>query len=289
VKQSAHLVHPARVAEQFRKIVDAGATQYMLVNVSELREFVMEARMIGEICWDAKAAFTDTAAGGDPAQRYVNWWCREYFGDAAAQPAAKAYADYAKCFDTYEKQWYGSERVHQLIERMSHRVVGTKDSTKLPATLRDELREREAALKGVLDLAAEASKRMDRAQAQFFHDHLVLPTLFDYAPTCAAVKLLEASEKSDTRAMLATAAEAMPNLETLEVEILRAERPPFEKWYRKTWIRRELRPTNVHRPFEELRAFLASDGRELLQEPPEWRHPDLRKFYPMVATTRPSK
>jgi hypothetical protein len=289
VKQSAHLVHPARVAEQFRKIVDAGATQYMLVNVSELREFVMEARMIGEICWDAKAAFTDTAGGGDPAQRYVNWWCREYFGDAAAQPAAKAYADYAKCFDTYEKQWYGSERVHQLIERMSHRVVGTKDSTKLPATLRDELREREAALKGVLDLAAEASKRMDRAQAQFFHDHLVLPTLFDYAPTCAALKLLEASEQRDDRAMFAAAGEALPPLESLEVEILRAEHPPFENWYRKTWIRRETRPTNVHRPYEELRAFLASDGRQPLQEPPDARHPDLRKFWPMFATTRPAK
>jgi hypothetical protein len=287
VKQSAHFVHPQRVAEQFRKIVDAGATEYMLVNVSELREFVMEARMLGEICWDAKTAFAGSA--GDPAQRYVNWWCREYFGDATAEPAAKAYADYEKCFDTYEKQWYGSERVHELIEAMSRRATGAKGSTALPANLKEELLARRAELKSVLDDAADASKHMDRAQAQFFHDHVVLPTLFDYAPTCAAVKLLEAVEKSDTRAMLATAAEAMPNLETLEVEILRAERPPFEKWYRKTWIRRELRPTNVHRPFEELRAFLASDGRELLQEPPEWRHPDLRKFYPMVAATRPSK
>jgi hypothetical protein len=178
--------------------------------------------------------------------------------------------------------------VHQLIERMSHRVVGTKDSTKLPAKLRDELSERQAALKGVLDVAAEASKHMDRAPAQFFHDHLVLPTLFDYAPTSAAIRLLDASQNSDDRAMLAAAAEAMPDLESLEVEIFRAERPPFGNWYRKTWIRRETRPTNVHRPFEELRAFLASGGRELLQESPDARHPDLRKFWPMVATTRPA-
>jgi hypothetical protein len=63
VKQNAHIVSPARVAEQFRKIVDSGATEYMLVNVSEQREFVMEARMIAEICWDAKTAL----AGDDPA------------------------------------------------------------------------------------------------------------------------------------------------------------------------------------------------------------------------------
>ena len=47
VKQSVHTVPPARIAEQFKKVVDSGATEYMLVNVSELREFVMEARHAG--------------------------------------------------------------------------------------------------------------------------------------------------------------------------------------------------------------------------------------------------
>ena len=93
VKQSAHIVPPSRIAEQFKKVVDSGATQYMLVNVSELREFIMEARMLADICWDSKTAL----AGDDPAKRYVNWWCREYFGDEAAPAAAKAYADYARC------------------------------------------------------------------------------------------------------------------------------------------------------------------------------------------------
>src|ERR1041385_2435559 len=62
-KQNAHIVTPAMVAGEFRKIVDAGATEYMLVNVSEMREFIMEAREIAEICWDAK-----TALAGEPKQ-----------------------------------------------------------------------------------------------------------------------------------------------------------------------------------------------------------------------------
>src|SRR5262249_21516214 len=161
------------------------------------------------------------------------------------------------------------------IEMMSRRVTGAKGKTVADANLKDQLVARQASLKAILDNASDASKHMDRAQAQFFHDHLVLPTLFDYAPTCAALKLLDAMAKTDKRAMLAAAAGAMPALESREVKTPRAERPPFEKWYRKTWIRRELRPTNVHRPYEELRAFLTSDGRELLQEPSDWRHPDL--------------
>src|SRR5262245_37154404 len=71
-KQISHLITPMRVEEEFRKIVDAGATEYMLVNVSELREFVMEARMLAEITWDAKTAF----AKPDAANRFVDWWSR---------------------------------------------------------------------------------------------------------------------------------------------------------------------------------------------------------------------
>jgi hypothetical protein len=33
---------------------------------------------------------------------------------------------------------------------------------------------------------------------------------------------------------------------------------------------------------------VACGGRALLPEPPDARHPDLRKFYSMVVTTRPS-
>jgi hypothetical protein len=54
----------------------------------------------------------------------------------------------------------------------------------------------------------------------------------------------------------------MEPLEKLEVEILRAERPPFEQWYRETWIRRGPTPHNLHRPYRELRLFLSTDGRE---------------------------
>ena len=56
-KQISHIVTPMRVEEEFRNIVKAGATEFMLVNVSELREYVMEARMLAEIGWDAATAF----------------------------------------------------------------------------------------------------------------------------------------------------------------------------------------------------------------------------------------
>ena len=112
----------------------------MLFNVSELREFVMEARMLAEVTWDAKSAF----AKPDAANRFVDWWSREYFGDKAAVDAARAYRGY-----------------YQVLPSWDQIAVGGN-----------------------------------------------------------------------------------------------AERPPFEKWYRRSWIRDDNSPYNVHRSYQRTLAFL---------------------------------
>ncbi len=248
VKQSVHMVQPQRVAEQFKKVVDSGATEYMLVNVSELREFVMEARMLADICWDAKTAL----AGDDPAKRYVNWWCREYFGDDAAPAAAKAYGDYEHVFDSYDKQWFGSEKVHDLLAVLSKRMGGKTVPTTLPADLRDQLRKRSVEMNVAMNDIADAANKMNWRQQQFFFDHVALPVLFDARPTQTALQLLDAVDDPNKTAVLIRAHAAIGDVEQLELDILRGEHPPFEHWYRETWIRREPKTWNVHRPYEEM-------------------------------------
>ena len=70
-------------------------------------------------------------------------------------------------------------------------------------------------------------------------------------------------------------------LEDLEVEIIRVERPPFENRYRKTWIRRETKLSNVHRSYEQLRVCMSSQGTRSLIEPEDASRPDLTKFMRM--------
>ena len=69
-KQTVHTVTPIRVAHQFAQIVESGATEFVLVNVSEFREYIMETRMIADIAWDAEA----TLGRANPAQAFVDWW-----------------------------------------------------------------------------------------------------------------------------------------------------------------------------------------------------------------------
>ncbi len=122
---------------------------------------------------------------------------------------------------------------------------------------------RKAMLKDALATAKKAMKGMDRPRRQFFFENLALGVLFDLRPVEAAIFLVNAMSEPEAGKAFELCERAMKPLEKLEVEIMRAERPPFEGWYRMTWIRKRRSRFNVHRPFLELRAFLSSSGKRM--------------------------
>src|SRR5688572_20863881 len=304
-KQSARIVPPNRVANEFKRIVDAGATEYMLLNVSELREFVMETRMIADICYDAKSALADnplppprdgllphvpTAAtrpiapdGPSPAaDRFVKWWSAEYFGADAADGAADAYRRYHELYDRWDRLWQGSDKVsgaiNSLIKKFNDEPFEPAREETLPMLEQRDKRYREA-----FERFAEVKKRMPRReQRQFFFENVELPLLFDWRPTQAAILLVRAMEEVDREKAWAMCEEAMKPLEEREVEILRAERPPFDQWYCTSWIRHEETGLNVHRPYLQLRLFLSSGGKQALKRPPGSNRVDAVKFLPLL-------
>ncbi len=255
-KQSAHIVTPMRIEEQFRRIVRAGATEFMLLNVSELREFVMGARMIAEICWDAKRALGKPGAAG----RYLSWWCREYFGEKAAPAARDVYLGYYSLLDRWDRIHYGASKVHGALSSLVKKFAGKPFVPAMPATL-PTLLERKGRYEQVFSRAREALARMEPRGGRFFFENALLGMLFDFRPTQAAVPLVRAMSEPDREKAWEMCRSAMPPLEKLEIEILRAQRPPFRHWYAETWIRSHGSVRNLHRPYQELRAFLASGGR----------------------------
>ena len=268
-KQVTHTVTPATIADQFEKIVKAGATEYMLVNVSELREYVMGARMIADITWNAPAIY----AAPDPATRYTSWWTREYFGvptkgrENAVQPGEAAYAQYFSLLDTPDKLWLAEDAIDDLLDRLYHKVAG-EPIPPLDAGTVALLQSRSPRLDAALATVASAESAMSLPQQRFFHEDVALGLLVDQRQTQAALKLEEALAAPDLAHMWPLVLQARVPLEQLEVELLRAEYPPFDHWYRETWIRAELRRYNPHRSYSQLRAFIASEGRGRLARDP---------------------
>ncbi len=250
-KQTHHTVTPARIDGQFRNIVSAGATEYMLLNVSELREFIMEARMIAEICWDATTAFSQPNA----ADRYVKWWCNEYFGEAAPGRVYQAYQDYYTIIDTYDKISYGQSKVRGALTSLEKKFNGQSWTPANPDTL-PTLKSRAGLYSDALLSIGFATARMTPEQRRFFFEHVTYGMLIDYRPTLSAVSLVEAMEEPDLPAAWRMCENALDPLNELEDETLLAEWPPFEQWYRETWIRTDASITNVHYAYGALLNFL---------------------------------
>ena len=260
-KQISHLITPMRVEEEFRKIVDAGATEYMLVNVSELREFVMEARMLAEITWDAKTAF----AQPDAANRFIDWWSREYFGEGAAPDAARAYRGYYQVLPSWDQIAVGGNAVVQALTALDARLSNRDRSVRLqadqsaPAPTPDglaALEQRSAAYNAPLQAVSAAAASLNGERLQFFFEHVTFPLLVDARQTAAAVKLWKAVAESDAGKTREWCLLAFDDLKALENDIRRAERAPFDNWYRKTWIRDDNSPYNVHRSYQRTLSFL---------------------------------
>lgn len=250
-KQIAHVVSPMRIEDEFRNIVKAGATEFMLVNVSEMREFVMEGRMLAEISWDAPKAF----AQPDAADRYIQWWSREYFGAEAATQVGAAYRSYYQILNGYDQVSVGGNAVIDALGALQSRLQ-RKPVTPIAANVLPSLEKRDAAYQALLKTLQSVSMRLTPEQQQYFYENVTFPLLIDSRQTSAAIKLIRATTEADDAAGRKLSFSAYDDLKALEDDIRRAERAPFDQWYRKSWIRNDDSPYNLHRSYEKTRAFL---------------------------------
>jgi tetratricopeptide (TPR) repeat protein len=261
-KQLTHTVSPSVIAEQFDRIVKAGATEYMLVNVSELRDYVMGARMLADITWDAPAIY----ARPDAAGRYTRWWSREYFG-GASEAANEAYKRYFSLLNVPERLWQAADAIQDLLDRLYLKVEG-KTYAPADAGTMALMHSRVGQLDEALSAASRAERLLPLSERQFFSVAVALGLQVAERQTKAAIQLEEALRSTDPAQMWQSVLEARTSLEQLETELARAEYPPFDRWYQESWIRSTFSRNNPHRPYIQLRAFISSEGRgNPLREP----------------------
>jgi hypothetical protein len=272
-KQTTHTETPAVVADEFEKIVKAGATEYMLVNVSELRDYVMGARMIADICWDAPTVYAAPKA----ADRYTAWWSREYFGaPATAQAADNAYNKYFALLDKPDTLWSAMDAIQTLIDKLYQKVAG-KTPEPFSADALAQLQTRAKLLDEALATEEQAENAMPLVERRFFSIDAGLGLRIAQRQTHAALKLEEALRAPDAAGMWQLVFEARSPLEQLETEFARGEYSPFDRWYHESWIRSARSQNNPHRAYNQLRAFIGSDGRdERPPAPPMFRPPAAR-------------
>ena len=80
---------PEKIYFNYRKAVDKGDTDYSIVNIANLREFVYNIKCAADITWDIESFDID---------QYPLSFCKQEFKAENASRLAAAYREYYKCF-----------------------------------------------------------------------------------------------------------------------------------------------------------------------------------------------
>lgn len=247
------------LVDQWRAIFDAGATEYLLVNISEVREFIREGRMLTQIAQHGHELLDLP----DPAADFRDWFSKEYFGKAAASKVSSAYEErfdialYAQelyagntsclaALDEMEARLHGpSERKATIYPYLDLYTDNAFDVTKARAMMDDII----ARSDRVLAVMSAAKELMNEEQARYFDENAVLPMMMVNKPAKASLILFDALEEQSDESMITTARRALEPLEEFEAQIKLAERPPFERWYEASAFRHsypEIDPRTAH-------------------------------------------
>jgi hypothetical protein len=253
-KQTHHTIRPDRIEQEFRGILKSGATEYLLLNVSELREHVMNTRFISEIAWHGEAAFRESKS----SDQFVSWWAKEYFGDDAAKDVFASYKAYFDILNAHNQIWEGTKQFDRALNKLEFRLKGDHhiQFDEEDQILLNQLEQRLTGYTNAFNLCERAEVNMNPQQKQFFFENVKLGLYMDYYPTLAAKLILLALTKYPDEPALAAANEALVVLEELEEKLAESERPPFENWYKSTWIRRTDSWTNPHYAYQKLKSYL---------------------------------
>jgi hypothetical protein len=131
--------------------------------------------MLAEVCWDSATAF----AGPDAANRYLQWWAREYFGEAAASDAAQSYRGYYQRLSSWDQISVGADAVLRAVAALDAKFDG-KPFTPIASDVAVSLEQRSQAYQALFQTTASASAKMTPDRQQFFYEHVSFPLLIDW-------------------------------------------------------------------------------------------------------------
>jgi Glycosyl hydrolase family 115 len=120
--QLTEMVPLERIQRELGRAAKAHATEYLLVNTSDIRPVPMTTRAVMELAWNAKP-WVDNAG---QAATYLADWCRQEFGTAAAPLLAQYYRAYFAApgrYGTGETQTLADNAYHTVSREILLRLI----------------------------------------------------------------------------------------------------------------------------------------------------------------------
>jgi len=112
--QLTEMVPVQRSFSELGRYINAGATQYLLVNTSDIRPVSMSIRAVMDVAWKG------LPGGAEPADEFYRQWSSEEFGGKAAQKLEELYGEYFRApahFGDPARE-YGDQLYHTEVRQM---------------------------------------------------------------------------------------------------------------------------------------------------------------------------
>jgi hypothetical protein len=162
--QLTEMVPLTRIDRELGRAITAGATEYLLVNTSDIRPVVMTTRAVMELAWSGRA---------DPD--FLEHWSREEFGAESAKTLAeyyRAFLDAPGRFGAGETQTFGDCAYQTLARAILTKLITGKGTVDLPLMIK-ATSEAEPRWAAVRKLAEAASRGVPPARKDFYLSHVL--------------------------------------------------------------------------------------------------------------------
>ena len=239
--QLSEMVNPGRIYSEVGRCARAGATEFFLVNVSDIRPVPLSTDCAMRLAWDAKPFLQRGDAENMDA--FYTDWCRRQYGPAVAARAAGIYGQYFNIPYHRPSTRNGDNMPHTLMKSLHPKVMprvtaGQSLDKQSLKTLEDLLKYAANNLPYVADLNARAEAllpEIPRVRRPFYTGHLLTQTrihLHSLQMLEAYGRALKAYAGGDKARALAQSDKALGAADRLFGALHAAEYGKWLGWYR---------------------------------------------------------
>jgi Glycosyl hydrolase family 115 len=275
--QLTEMVPMERVASELGRYIKVGATNYLLINTSDIRPVSMMTRAVMDVGWKGLPP-------GESEQFYQQWSAQE-FGEKAAAPVAAVYKEYfaapahfpgSEPTLEYGDNFYHTEARRMLLTYMIGsplfglpgqapkwqipRVITGVRGENAPPPLAD-------AIQAEIQRCGEAQPRWDAAwkkaidaealvapeRQPFYHAHVLAMIAINRESNrilSLVAQAIEQASSGETAQARETAEQAIRSLDEIKKAEAAAEYGKWTNWYRGDWL------TGIDRTHEIIQSFL---------------------------------
>ena len=238
--QITEMVYPHRARRELGRFIDAGATTFFMLNVSDIRSVPLTTDYLMKMVWDAKPYMEKS-----PEQNqndHIKEWCIAQYGPKAAKSTAPLYENYFAIaymqdgiFRGEASLCYRPYGIHRSIDKLIAQKKKIPEKTlKEINALYKQANDNLEYIKNLLTKATKNLSAIPQDRQSFYIGHLLTQTRIHYYMLkmnqnyCAA--LLE-YQNGNNKTAIEYAQEALIALKTLHRKMQQAEYGKWAAWY----------------------------------------------------------